>query len=66
MTQSYAELYFLGREAAITDDVLALVQGWEEIARIRYRTGNPTTCPHGRPLVFRLSLAEIERAFDRR
>jgi DNA mismatch repair protein MutL len=30
------------------------------------RTVNPGTCPHGRPVVFRLSLVEIERAFDRR
>jgi DNA mismatch repair protein MutL len=27
---------------------------------------SPTTCPHGRPVVFRLSLEEIERAFRRR
>jgi DNA mismatch repair protein MutL len=27
---------------------------------------SPTTCPHGRPVVFRLSHAEIERAFRRR
>jgi DNA mismatch repair protein MutL len=27
---------------------------------------NPTTCPHGRPILFRLSLDEIERAFRRR
>lgn len=31
-----------------------------------YATANPTTCPHGRPSVFRLSLEEIERAFRRR
>jgi DNA mismatch repair protein MutL len=31
-----------------------------------FRTANPTTCPHGRPLIFRLSHAEIERAFRRR
>jgi DNA mismatch repair protein MutL len=31
-----------------------------------YDTTNPTTCPHGRPVVFRLSLEEIERAFRRR
>lgn len=30
------------------------------------RTVNPTTCPHGRPALFRLTLAEIERAFHRR
>ena len=29
-------------------------------------TENPSTCPHGRPTLFRLSLDEIERAFRRR
>jgi DNA mismatch repair protein MutL len=31
-----------------------------------WATENPTTCPHGRPSVFHLSLEEIERAFRRR
>jgi DNA mismatch repair protein MutL len=31
-----------------------------------YGARNPTTCPHGRPVLFRLSLEEIERAFRRR
>jgi len=31
-----------------------------------FRVENPTTCPHGRPALFRLSLEEIERAFRRR
>jgi DNA mismatch repair protein MutL len=31
-----------------------------------FATVSPSTCPHGRPLLFRLSLAELERAFDRR
>jgi len=31
-----------------------------------YGASNPTTCPHGRPVLFRLSLEEIERAFRRR
>jgi len=31
-----------------------------------YRTENPSTCPHGRPALFRLSLEEIERTFRRR
>lgn len=30
------------------------------------RCKNPTTCPHGRPVAFRLPLADIERAFRRR
>ena len=30
------------------------------------RVENPTTCPHGRPAIFRLGLEEIERAFRRR
>jgi DNA mismatch repair protein MutL len=31
-----------------------------------YSADNPTTCPHGRPILFRLSVDEIERAFRRR
>ncbi len=31
-----------------------------------FRVENPSTCPHGRPALFRLSLDEIERAFRRR
>jgi len=31
-----------------------------------YATDNPSTCPHGRPILFRLSFGEIERAFRRR
>jgi DNA mismatch repair protein MutL len=27
---------------------------------------SPSTCPHGRPLFFRLTLDELEKAFDRR
>ncbi|MBI3939676.1 MAG: DNA mismatch repair endonuclease MutL [Acidobacteria bacterium] len=30
-----------------------------------YRTENPTTCPHGRPVLFRLGLPEILRNFRR-
>jgi DNA mismatch repair protein MutL len=29
------------------------------------RTSSPTTCPHGRPVVLRLSIRDIERLFDR-
>jgi DNA mismatch repair protein MutL len=31
-----------------------------------FATVSPSTCPHGRPLLFRLPLDELERAFDRR
>ncbi len=31
-----------------------------------FSTSSPTTCPHGRPVLFRLSFDEIERAFRRR
>jgi DNA mismatch repair protein MutL len=31
-----------------------------------HQTVSPSTCPHGRPLIFRLSHDEIERAFRRR
>jgi DNA mismatch repair protein MutL len=30
------------------------------------RAENPTTCPHGRPILFRLTLDDLERAFRRR
>lgn len=30
-----------------------------------YRTENPTSCPHGRPVLFRLGLHEILRSFKR-
>ena len=31
-----------------------------------FRVENPSTCPHGRPALFRIGLEEIERAFRRR
>jgi DNA mismatch repair protein MutL len=30
-----------------------------------FRTSSPTTCPHGRPVILRLSMKDIERGFDR-
>jgi DNA mismatch repair protein MutL len=41
-------------------------EGMQRLLDDLFRTGHPTTCPHGRPLVFRLPLAEIERSFHRR
>jgi DNA mismatch repair protein MutL len=28
-------------------------------------TSSPTTCPHGRPVILRLTMKDIERAFHR-
>jgi DNA mismatch repair protein MutL len=41
-------------------------EGMQRLLDDLFRTANPTTCPHGRPSVFRLTLEEIERAFRRR
>ena len=40
--------------------------GMQRLLDDLYATRNPTTCPHGRPILFRLGLDEIERAFRRR
>jgi DNA mismatch repair protein MutL len=42
------------------------VPAMERLVADLWATGSPTTCPHGRPVVFRLAAAEIERAFRRR
>ncbi len=36
-----------------------------ELLEALMRCSSPTTCPHGRPVVFRLSLSDVERAFRR-
>ena len=41
-------------------------EGMQGLLDDLFRTANPTTCPHGRPALFRLSMEEIERAFRRR
>ncbi len=41
----------------------------EELARLirdLRACANPLTCPHGRPTMLRLTLAELERRFGRR
>jgi len=30
-----------------------------------FQTSSPTTCPHGRPVILRLAMKDIERGFDR-
>jgi DNA mismatch repair protein MutL len=53
-------------KAAIKINHPLTTSGMQRLLDDLYGTTNPTTCPHGRPIVFRLSLDEIERAFRRR
>jgi DNA mismatch repair protein MutL len=41
-------------------------EGMQRLLDDLFRTENPTSCPHGRPILFRVSMEEIERAFRRR
>jgi DNA mismatch repair protein MutL len=41
-------------------------EGMQRLLDDLFVTENPTTCPHGRPVLFRLTMEEIERAFRRR
>ncbi len=52
--------------SAITIRVALELEEMRRLLRDLYATDNPTTCPHGRPILFRMGLDEIERAFRRR
>ena len=52
--------------AAIKINHPLTLQAMQTLLDDLYSTRNPTTCPHGRPALFRLGLEEIERAFRRR
>ncbi|HEY5621603.1 MAG TPA: TolC family protein [Pontiella sp.] len=41
VTRAYAELYYLHRNRAITEDRIQLVRDLEEVARTRYKSGSP-------------------------
>ena len=53
-------------QAAIKIHHRLTFEGMQRLLDDVFRASSPTTCPHGRPLVFRLTLAEIEKAFHRR
>jgi DNA mismatch repair protein MutL len=53
-------------QAAIKVNYPLAHEGMQRLLDDLFRTENPTTCPHGRPIIFRLTLDEIERAFRRR
>lgn len=42
------------------------LEGMQALLDDLFLTANPTTCPHGRPIFFRLDRETIERAFRRR
>jgi DNA mismatch repair protein MutL len=53
-------------QAAIKVNYPLTYDGMQRLLDDLFQTENPTTCPHGRPIIFRLPLEEIERAFRRR
>jgi DNA mismatch repair protein MutL len=53
-------------QAAIKVNYPLQKEGMQRLLDDLFLTENPTTCPHGRPILFRLPLEEIERAFRRR
>ena len=53
-------------QAAIKVNYPLTHDGMQRLLDDLFKTENPTTCPHGRPILFRLTLEEIERAFRRR
>jgi DNA mismatch repair protein MutL len=53
-------------QAAIKVNYPLTHEGMQRLLDDLFLTENPTTCPHGRPILFRLTLDEIERAFRRR
>lgn len=53
-------------QAAIKVNYPLSRDGMQRLLDDLFLTENPTTCPHGRPVIFRLTLEEIERAFRRR
>jgi DNA mismatch repair protein MutL len=53
-------------QAAIKVNYPLARDGMQRLLDDLFLTENPTTCPHGRPILFRLTLEEIERAFRRR
>jgi DNA mismatch repair protein MutL len=53
-------------QAAIKVNYPLAHDGMQRLLDDLFLTENPTTCPHGRPILFRLTLEEIERAFRRR
>ncbi len=56
----------LACHGAVTGGVRLSHDRMRAILAALWKTANPSTCPHGRPTVFRLDLPYIERRFGRR
>ena len=52
-------------QAAIKINHRLTREGMQKLVDDLYGLRNPTTCPHGRPLIFRVAREQIMRAFDR-
>ena len=58
-------LYQIACKAAIKGGRDYGIEQEEELVRQLLAHGDVTVCPHGRPVAFRLTLAELNRRFER-
>ena len=58
-------LYQIACKAAIKGGREYGIEQEEELVRQLLAHGDVTVCPHGRPVAFRLTLAELNRRFER-
>jgi DNA mismatch repair protein MutL len=56
----------LACEAAVVKNTPLTLSEMEHLIRELRQTGNPYRCPHGRPIIVKYSIGELERAFGRR
>ncbi len=56
----------LACEAAVVKNTPLTLEEMEHLVRELRRAENPYRCPHGRPIIVKYSLRELERAFGRR
>ena len=53
-------------EAAVVKNTPLTLEEMESLVKHLKNTQNPVSCPHGRPIVLKYSLEELERRFGRR
>ena len=57
--------YILADQAAIIQDLQFVMDGCKRLLAELAKTQHPMSCPHGRPVVLRYTMTEIQRAFKR-